>query len=151
MTYGTAPAGAISEIAVKFILEVDSVALTAFEKITISDSEWGVVPNRTGNDGLNMQEDSGLKKVQTIEFTKHHRAGGTADIKQLLTWHNAGAKDKRSGAVVYFDRDDTELMRLNFKDGWVMKVKPPESDAETEDAKMTWVFTLSIAAGLEVA
>jgi hypothetical protein len=127
---------------VKYMLEIDGIAIMAFEKLTPSDSEWGVIEGRTGIDPLVKIPSSGLKKTQTIEGEKHIRDGGIADIRELLTWHSKGSLDRRSGALVYMDREDVEIIRLNFKNAWISKTSLPDLDGTADSSPMVFKFTI---------
>ena len=129
---------------VKFILEIDDIALTSFEKVTIGDSTWGIIEGRAGTDPLTKITSSGLKSVQVITLEKQMRDGAAQDLNELIVWHTAGSKDRRSGAIAILNRDDEELMRFNFKLGWVSKFTPPELDANQDNTAMVFKFEISI-------
>lgn len=141
-SYGAAAPDANYEPNVKYMLEVDNVSLMAFEKFTPSDSEWGVIEGRTGIDPLVKIPSSGLKKTQTIEGEKHIRVGGIADIREILTWHSKGSLDRRSGSLVYMDREDVEIIRLNFRNAWISKVSVPDLDGGADASPMIFKFTM---------
>jgi len=142
--YGAASADANTELNSKFLLEIDNISVMAFEKITIGDSEWGLITNRTGADGLTKQTASGLKKETTLSIEKHLRVGGAADVNEIIQWHQLGSTSKKSGAIALLDRDGNEVMRLNFKEAWVSKVGFPELDAASEDSNSVFTFDLSV-------
>ena len=142
--YGAALPDANTELNSKFLLEIDNIAIMAFEKLTFGDSEWGLITNRTGADDLTKQTASGLKKETTLTIEKHLRVGGAADVNELVQWHQLGSKNKKSGSVVMMDRDGNETLRINFKGAWVSKVGFPELDASQEDQNSVWTFDLSI-------
>lgn len=142
-SYGTPPPDATSIPQVKFILEVDGIRLMAFEKITPNDGEWGVIENRTGLDELHKIPSSGLKKTRTFDCEKTLRdEGGTEDIKEIINWHESGSLDRRTGAVIYEDREGNEILRLEFSNAWVSKATPPEMDASQENSPYVFKFTI---------
>jgi len=141
-TYGAAAADANYIPNVKYMLEVDGIALMAFEKITPSDSEWGVIEGRTGIDPLVKIPSSGLKKTQTIECEKYIRDGGMSDVKEILDWHSQGSLDRRSGALIYMDREDVEILRLNFTNAWISKASLPDEDGTQDSNPMVFKFTI---------
>jgi len=145
MTYGKAAPDANYELAGKFLLEIDGIAIMAFEKIKIGDSEWGLGEGRTGADPLTKTTFSGLKKPNIITIEKSVRVGGVDDVKEILEWHLSGSKDRRDGSIVTLDRDGQEIYRENFKNAWVSKVTHPERDASSDDAQLTYTFELSVS------
>lgn len=120
-TYGSAQPDANPELGAHFRLEVDNIAVAAFEECTLGASEWNTMDERTGIDGDTSQPVSGTKKPETCSCVKHLRVGGVEDILQLLNWHRKGSKDRRRGAIVHLDRDGNEIMRWNFTGGWISK------------------------------
>jgi len=129
----------------KFILEIDDIAITSFEKVTMGDSEWGILDGRTGTDPLYKITSSGIKTPSIITIEKHLRdSDGISDIKPIITWHQAGSKDRRSGAIVVLDREDKEQIRFEFRNGWVSKFTPPELDASQENNPSIFAFEISI-------
>jgi len=142
--YGKAAPDANYETNAKFLLEIEGIAIMAFEKITMGDSEWGVIEGRTGIDELVKGTSSGLKKPMVITVEKHLRVGGADDVKEIIDWHNAGSKDRKSGAVAHLDRDGAETIRFNFKNAWIPKITPFELDASQDSNPTVFVFDLSI-------
>lgn len=128
----------------KFILEIDDIAITSFEKVTIGDSDWGIIEGRTGTDALHKITSSGLKSPTTITLEKHLRDGGAGDVVEIINWHAAGSKDRRSGAIVILNRDDEEQMRFEFKNGWISKFTAPELDAGQENNPTVFTFEISV-------
>jgi phage tail-like protein len=142
---GKAPADATLVPNAKFLLEVDNITIMSFEKITIGDSEWGVIEGRTGTDELHKLTSSGLKTVTTFTVEKQLRdEGGADDVKEIINWHAAGSKDRRTGAVVFLDRDDNELIRLEFSHGWISKFTYPELDASQNNTPLAFIFDISV-------
>lgn len=128
----------------KFILEIDNISIGSFEKVSFGDSEWGVIEGRSGNSPLTKITSSGLKTVTTITLEKQLRDGGAAAVQELVDWHNAGSSDRRSGAVIYLNREDEEIQRISFDYGWVSKVTPPELDASQDNTPLVWSFEISV-------
>lgn len=133
------------ELASCFLVEIDGIAEGAFKAVKIGDSEWPIGENRSGIDPLIKSTYSGIKKPTTIELTKVLVEGAADTIRTFTDWHSAGSTDKRNGAIVHLDRTGAEVMRYNFSDGWVSKVKVPDLDATDDNAELGFVFTLSIS------
>jgi hypothetical protein len=145
MPHGSAEPNANKQINAHFWLELDGIAVTAFDRVTIGDSEWAVLEQRTGVDGDHKLTNSGLRGPTTITFRKDLLVGGWSDISTILTWHDEGSKDRRSGAVVVTDRDGTEISRANFKDAWVSKRSAIDFDSLNENEPVPFEFELSVS------
>lgn len=144
MSYGSAAPDANLELANKFVVEIDGIALAAFEKVKLPDLEWAVGETRTGIDALKKQTYSGLQKPGVISLEKALRVGGVADIKKLLEWARGGSTDRRSGSIFLTDRDGQEVLRFNFKNGWASKAAVPEMDASADSPAATFTFEISV-------
>ena len=140
--YGTAAPDANVEIRSKFRLEIDGIAVGAFEAVKLGELKWGEITNRTGIDDLKQGTSTGLQVPTDITVKKMLRVGGIADIKQFYTWWNAGSTDRRSGAVVLLDRDDTEIDRVNFRNAFVLSISEIDLEAISEADAVEWEFTL---------
>lgn len=143
--YGTAAPDANPELANQFLLEIDRIAVMAFEKVIIGASEFDVGINRTGIDPATLRTFSGLMKNTTIEIEKHLKVGGVADVKQFIDWHRQGSKERKSGAIALTGRSGEEIMRWNFTNAWVSKTDQLEFDASQETEPVTFKFTLSVS------
>lgn len=140
--YGAAGADANLELSSLFAIELDGIAVTAFEKVNIDGSEFATINSRLGTDNLETQTSSGLMKSHVITIEKSVREGGWADIKDLINWHNAGASDKRSGAIIHNDREGVEIGRVSFTKGWMKKVNFPQLDSTEEAGGVTYTFEI---------
>lgn len=143
--YGAAGPDAVPELGSKFILDIDGVQFGAVEKVTIPAQEWTVGEDRTSADDLNKGKYSGLHKSGPIVIEKHLRAGGIVDIKKIYDWKAGGSKDRRSGSIALLDREGNELMRWNFKEGWVSKMGDITLDATADDQKVPFIFEISVS------
>jgi len=132
------------ETSAKFLLEIDGIALTRFQKVTLGDSEWGIIASRSGTDKLSKVTSSGLRTELVITLEKHLQAGGEADINELIEWHQSGSLDRKSGAITYLDREDQPLVTFEFTDGWISKLTPPELDATQENSPLVFTFEISV-------
>lgn len=144
MEYGQAAPDANVETKALFRIEIDNIQLMAFEKCTIGASEWNVMENRTGIDSLTKQRYSSSKKPVDVTITKNERDGGAEDINQIITWHQAGSLDRRSGAIIQLNREGEEIRRFNFRSAWVSKYTPPDHDAGSDTDPMAHEFVLAV-------
>lgn len=142
MSYGSAEANANVELNSKFRVEIDGVAVMAFEKFKLDDAEWGEVNARTGADDINTRTSSGLRKPHRMTVTKHLRVGGWADIAQFWEWFEKGSKERKDGAIVVLDRDGNDVGRVNFKEAWVQKSSFPEHDANNEAEALPYAWNI---------
>lgn len=145
MADGLAAPNAQHEITAKFHLELDGIAKFGFDQCTVPMREWGSVEGRTGLDGLTVTKSSGLKKVENIKCVKKLRAGGVAEVMSLLEWFEAGSTDKRNGAIINYDRAGNELIRWNFRDGWVMRHDEINLDASQENEALIFSFEIAVS------
>lgn len=143
--YGAAGADSNLELSALFAVELDGIAVTAFEKVNIDGSEWATINSRLGTDNLETQTSSGLKKSHVITIEKNVREGGWADIKDLINWHNGGASDKRSGAIIHNNREGIEIGRISFTKGWMKKVTYPQMDSTEEGGGVIYTFEIECA------
>lgn len=132
MPYGAAGPDANAQLTATFAVEIDGIEVSAYKKVSIDASEWSTMSNRLGIDDLNSSTASGTKKVHVITLEQPLMEGGQSDLATLWNWHNAGASDKRSGAVIQNDREGNEVLRMTFRRAWLKKIIPPAHDAEEE-------------------
>lgn len=139
---GTADPGANHELTANFALEMDGIDVTAYKKLSIDGSEWSSLSTRTGIDDMNSPTGSGLKKVHVITFEQPLNEGGAADVATIWNKHQQGSSAKFSGAVVQNNREQTEVCRMTFKNGWIKKCTPPSFDAEEEAGASIYSFEI---------
>lgn len=142
--YGQAAPDANVELKSLFRIEIDNIGIMAFEKCSIGPSEWTVMENRTGIDPLMKTRHSNLQKPIDVTITKSERTGGAEDVNEMITWHQAGSTDRRSGAIVMLDRDGEEIRRFNFRNAWVSKYTPSEMDASNETDAASHEFVIAV-------
>lgn len=140
--HGAAGPDANMELTANFALEMDGIEVTAYKKVSIDGSEWSTLSTRTGIDDLNMSTGSGLKKVHVITFEQPLREGGASDVEAIWNKHQLGSSAKFTGAVIQNNRDQTEVLRLTFRNGWIKKCTPPSWDAEEEAGVSIWSFEI---------
>ncbi len=144
MDYGQAAPDANVETKSRFRIEIDNIQIMAFEKCVIGASEWTTGENRTGIDPPMKQRYSGMQKPIDVTLTKNERDGGAADVNEIIAWHQAGSRDRRSGAVIMLSQDGEEIRRFNFRNAWITKYTPSEADAANETDAMTHEFVLAV-------
>lgn len=98
-----------------FKLEIDGVIMGGFKEISgIEEAESA--KSGTGN--------------HTIVFKR-----GFVNDASLLDWNKkvlSGKTDRKSGSVIYLDREGKEVLRYNFFEAWPAKWKAPELNAGSD-------------------
>lgn len=145
MSYGSGQFATDPELTMKFGLEIDGIKIMAFQKCTIPASEFPVIDNRTGIDPLYKQKSSGLQETENVMCELPVKKDNVSDVLSILNWHKKGSTDKRSGAIIHYDRDGNEFIRWNFTDGWVQKRSEIELDALADDGKLVFTFELAVS------
>lgn len=143
--HGAAGPDANMELTANFALEIDGIEVTAYKKVAIDGFEWSTLSTRTGIDNLNSPTGSGLKKPHVITFEQPLREGGASDIRAIWDLLKQGSSAKFSGAVIQNNREQTEVMRMTFTDGWMKKSTPPSWDAEEESGISIFSFEIECA------
>lgn len=138
------PPDANIELKSKFMLEMDGIAVMAFEKCKLGNLEWGKLDHRTGNEGLTLHSSSGLQKTTTIELSKFLREGGIGDIKSFYAAYEQGSKNKFSGAVILLDRDDAEIGRATWREGFVSAIGEVDFDSSDDSNPVEWNVTITV-------
>ena len=131
--------------AFRFRVEIDGIETAAFTEVTGLDSTTDVIEYRTGDMRIAAKL-PGLHRFPNIVL----RRGITRD-RQLWQWRKRivdGQPDRRNGSIVLLAEDGTEVMRVNFRDGWPAKWEGPALNAKTSEVA---IETLEIAhEGLEL-
>ena len=140
--HGVAGPDANHELTANFALEIDGIDVTAYKKVSIDGFEWSTMSTRTGIDNLNSPTGSGLKKVHVITFEQPLNEGGGADVATIWNRMQQGSSAKFSGAVVQNNREQTEVNRMTFNNGWIKKCTPPSFDAEEEAGASIYAFEI---------
>lgn len=143
--YGAAGPNADPQLSALFAVEIDGIGSMAFESYKLGDSETNIMEARTGIDSAVKRAAAGLDNVRTITLEKSLRVGGNPDMKQLTDWRQGKSSDKRSGAIIVFDRDKTEVVRFNFKDAWISKWGGPDGDASSDSDSVKFTFELTVS------
>jgi len=129
-----------------FLVEIDGIAQAAFSEVSGLESETAVIEYRLGNEG-GTRKLPGLTKFGNIVL----RRGITKDA-ELWNWRKsvvAGNIDRRNGSIILLDEKRKEVVRWNFRSGWICKWVGPTLNAKSNEVA---IETIEIAhEGLERA
>ena len=116
--------------AFNFLVEIDGVARAAFSEVSGLESETAVVEYRAGGENL-VRKLPGLTKFGNITL----RRGVTQDA-DLWNWRKSvveGSIDRRNGSIVLLDDKRNEVVRWNFRSGWISKWEGPTLNAKANE------------------
>ena len=132
--------------AFNFLVEIDGVARAAFSEVTGLESETAVIEYRAGGEHV-VRKLPGLTKFGNIVL----RRGVTQDA-ELWDWRKSvvdGNLDRRNGSIALLDDQRNEVVRWNFRDGWICRWEGPAFNAKANEVA---IETIEIAhEGLERA
>lgn len=126
----------------KFIVEVDGVASSAFEKAGPLESETAVIEAWEGGDIVATAKDPGR-----VSFSELVLARGATRDEDLWNWYkrvsdaarNAGEVDpkyKKNLDIVQQDRDGTTVARWRVYDAWPSRFKAGDWDNTADENVM---------------
>src|SRR5438876_7599229 len=113
-------------LAHRFSIEIDGVAVGGVHKIEGLDHESEVVEYHDGEDGTTHYR-PGRQKAGTIRVEKDF-----SSTKEFYTWRKAvidGKVDRKSISVIIHNDAGEEAMRYNFFDCWPRKYIGPSLNA----------------------
>jgi phage tail-like protein len=118
-----------------FMLEVDGIAEATFREASGLNSETSVIESKeAGNKGQTViKKLPGDHKWGDIQLKR----GYTDDMK-LQDWRQLTIDGKltdmrKNGSVVVYDYENKEVLRWNFKNGWISKLEGPSLNATGND------------------
>jgi len=125
----------------------DSQTVSAgFSEVSGLDVEIDVIEYRNGNETNTVRKIPGLKKFTNITLKR----GVTGDLS-FWNWVLSGVNgqvNRTDGSVILLDENRQEVMRWNFKRGWVCKFAGPDLNSMSREIA---VETIEIChEGLEI-
>ena len=134
--------------AFNFLVEVDGIGQAGFSEVGGLESETAVIEYRVGGEKVNtVRKLPGLTRFGNIVL----RRGVTQDA-DLWNWRKSivdGEIDRRNGSIVLLDDKRTEVVRWQFRNGWICKWEGPRLNAKAIEVA---IETIEIAhEGLERA
>jgi phage tail-like protein len=112
-----------------FALEIDGVIKGGFKEITGVESEVEIIEYKDGDDPITRKR-PGKAKYKNICLKR-----GFVKDPSLLEWYKkvlAGKTERKSGSVIYLDRENKEVLRYNFFEAWPCRWKAPELNAHSD-------------------
>ena len=110
-------------------IEIDGVVSGGFKEVSGLESEVEIIEYRNGDDPLTHKR-AGKAKYKNITLKR-----GLVNDNALLEWYKkvlAGKTDRKSGSVVYQDREGNEVIRYNFFEAWPCRWKAPELNSHSD-------------------
>ena len=133
--------------AMNFLVELDGISVAAFRECSGLISELTVIEYRNGSDRGSPRKLPGMQKFSNITLKR----GITGD-RQLWDWHKTaldGSVQRKNGSILLLDESGQEVLRWNFRQGWVSKYEAPTLTASSNEVA---IETLEIAhEGFELA
>ena len=114
-----------------FLVEIDGVTRAGFTEVGGLTTEQDVIEYREGSETATMRKLPGLRKYGNIMLKR----GFTADA-ELWDWRKTtidGLTERRSGSIVLLDEARAEVLRWNFRDGWICKWEGPALNATSNE------------------
>ena len=129
-----------------FLVEIDGIAQAAFSEASGLESETTVIEYRLGNEA-GTRKLPGLTKFGNIVLRR-----GITKNAELWNWRKSvveGNIDRRNGSIILLDDKRNEVVRWNFRNGWICKWVGPTLNAKSNEVA---IETIEIAhEGLERA
>ncbi|MEO7589845.1 MAG: phage tail protein, partial [Byssovorax sp.] len=110
-------------------IEVDGVISGGFKEITGLESEVEIIEYRDGDDPITHKR-AGKNKYKNLILKR-----GIVNDPTLLEWFKqvlAGTTERKSGSVIYLDREGNEVLRYNFLEAWPVRWKAPELNSNSD-------------------
>ncbi len=114
-----------------FLVEIDNVTRAGFTECGGLTTEQDVIDYREGSEDTIVRKIPGLRKITNITLKR----GFTQD-RELWEWRKTtidGRTERRAGAIVLLDEAREEVLRFNFREGWVCKWDGPQLNASTNE------------------
>ncbi|HWI66275.1 MAG TPA: phage tail protein [Symbiobacteriaceae bacterium] len=124
------PAARADKESYRIQLVVGKDVVAEFQEISGLESEVEVVEYSEGTDPT-MHKRAGKAKYKNIIL----RRGLPANDTSLMEWYKkvlAGQTDRKSGSIIYLDREGQEVARYNFYEAWPCRWKAPELNASSD-------------------
>ena len=113
------------------LVEIDGVTRAGFTEIGGLTTEQDAIDYREGNETATVRKLPGLRKYSNITLKR----GFTQD-KELWQWRKTtidGVTERRSGSIVLLDEARNEVLRWNFREGWIIKWEGPALKATANE------------------
>ncbi len=115
-----------------FLVEIDDLSVAGFTEVGGLTTESDAIDYREGSDTNTVRKLPGLRKYTNITLKR-----GYTKNDELWQWRKTtidGSTLRKSGAVILLNEQRKEVMRWNFKEGWLAKWEGPALNATTNEA-----------------
>jgi phage tail-like protein len=112
-----------------FKIEIDGVIAGTFKEVDGLDAIAEVVEYRNGDDPITHKR-AGKTKYKNIVLKR-----GLEGDAPMLEWYKkvvAGSTDRKSGSIIYLDREGNETLRYNFFEAWPTRWSAPELNSSSD-------------------
>ena len=114
-----------------FLVEIDDVTRAGFTECSGLTTEQDTIDYREGGEDTIVRKLPGLKKIANIMLKR----GFTQD-RELWEWRKTtidGRTERRAGSIILLDEAREEVLRFNFREGWVCKWEGPQLNSSTNE------------------
>lgn len=112
------------------VLEIEGKVVGHFKEVTGLESEIEVIEYKDGSDPITHKRAGAVRYKNFIV-----KSDGIVYDLTLLDWYKkvlAGQTDRKSGSIIYLDRDGQEVLRYNFFEAWPCRWKAPELNSSSD-------------------
>jgi len=121
--------------AMNFRVEIDGIASSSFSECSGLASSVDVVEYREGADpSLSARKLPGLRKYANITLKR-----GVTQDKELFNWYRNilnGEVDRRNGSIILQDDKRNDVLRWQFRNGWICKYEGPTLNGHSSEVAM---------------
>lgn len=114
-----------------FLVEIDNATIAGFSEIDGISSEIEIVEYREGKDARHARKLTGMHKFGNITMKN-----GFTDNDELHQWFLTGingAVERRNGSIILQDEEQQQVVRWNFRQGWITKFEGPTFNAASAE------------------
>lgn len=115
-----------------FLVELDGLEVAGFTEVGGLTAESDVIEYREGADEPTMRKLPGLLKYSNVTLKR-----GYTQNTELWEWRKTtldGKTQRRDGSIILLDEARQEVLRWNFRNGWVSKYDGPALNSTTNEA-----------------
>ncbi len=116
-----------------FRVEFDGVVVEGFKEVSGIESEVEVIEYQDAN----QRNTDAHKRPGKVKYSNIVLKRGFVNDPSLYEWYKkvlAGQTDRKSGSIIYLDREGKEVLRYNLFEAWPMRWKAPELNAKGDTA-----------------
>lgn len=114
-----------------YLVEIDGVTRAGFTEVAGLTTEQDIIEYREGSETATVRKLPGLRKYSNITLKR-----GFAPDTELWDWRKTtidGTTERRSGSIVLLDEARAEVLRWNFREGWICKWEGPTLNSTSNE------------------